>query len=217
MTEADLTLLPKLLDRGYGHIYLTDAVDFSTPSTMVDAFFTDLVSKTQRRLTEVPDERALSSVAGARWTCDDTRLKCGTVCMATQGVTSRIVSDRECTEPKPELCCSCYYDAKWDCTEEGAVCKATLPEEGEVVVGDLVCEMRGTPKPEAPPVEGSVKAMCTPTAVRRGERPSAACLAQSGLKDAAVWNGATMPEIEIESLMNSATAFALALALAVVA
>jgi hypothetical protein len=37
------------------------------------------------------------------------------------------------------------------------------------------------------------------------------------MKDAAAWNGATMPEIEIDSLMNSATAFALALALAVVA
>ena len=29
----------------YGHIYLTDAADFSTPSTIVDAFFVELTAK----------------------------------------------------------------------------------------------------------------------------------------------------------------------------
>jgi len=144
--------------------------------------------------------------------------------MATLGVTTTIVSDRECTEPKPEQCCSCYYDAKWDCTEEGAVCKAKLPGAGEVLVGDLVCEMRGTPKPETPAVTESVKAVCTPTAVKRGDRPSETCLAQYDLKKAAKSSDAAevvMPELATMDLeiMNSARNYgvALALALAVVA
>ena len=36
----------------YGYIYLTDAADFSTPSTIVSAFFAELASKTSRRLQE---------------------------------------------------------------------------------------------------------------------------------------------------------------------
>jgi hypothetical protein len=215
---TDASLVETLLDRGYGHIYLTSEETFSDPSTIVSSVLAELETRSgNRRLTEVSSGRALSSVAAARWTCDDTRMKCGTVCMATTGVTTRIVSNSECTEPKPDMCCSCYYDAKWECTEQGAVCKASIPGEGEVLVGDLVCEMRGTPKPEKPAVEESAKAICTPMGTRRGERPSEACLASANLKGAAAWGGdSTMPDIEM-TLMNSASAFALALALAVVA
>jgi hypothetical protein len=223
MTQADVGLMETLLDRGYGYIYLTDADDFSTPSTIVDSFLVELQTATGGRRLEDSDSsaasRALSSVLGTRWTCDDTRMQCGTVCMATLGVTSRIVSDRECTEPKPEQCCPCYYDARWECTEEGAVCKASLAGT-EVQVGDLVCEMRGTPKPVKPAVEASAKALCTPTAVTRGQRPSEKCLAQfASVADPFTdpFGAATMPNMELNDFMGSAPAVALALALAVAA
>jgi hypothetical protein len=51
--------------------------------------------------------------------------------------------------PAPEECsCRCYSDVYWTCANDTVACKATLTGEEEAVVGDLVCSLRGTPKPE---------------------------------------------------------------------
>jgi hypothetical protein len=162
-------------------------------------------------------ERQLQAVDAAprtaplpRWSCDDTLLRCGPVCMASQGVSTRIVADEQCSEAKPDECsCPCYYDAAWVCTELGTVCMASSMGR-TVEVGGLVCESRGVPKPE---VEATAtgKTVCDPVPVPRGERPAAACL--TGFPETAAAAGGAVEEARPSLLDIEVYSFAPAAAL----
>merc|ERR1719421_2182188 len=84
------------------------------------------------------------------WSCDDTLFKCGPVCLKTHGVTTVEVPDTECAgQPLDPCACDCLYDARWACADGAVICQAKDTHSMKHrKVADLVCEMRGTEKPE---------------------------------------------------------------------
>ena len=58
------------------------------------------------------------------WACDDTKVECAPVCLATQGLVTNRVADARCAaEPKDACACAekCYYDVRWECADDGSV------------------------------------------------------------------------------------------------
>jgi len=109
------------------------------------------------------------------WGCDDTQVVCRPVCLKKVGVTTTNVPDSACAGlDAPAACsCNCLYNVAWTPsyeTPDGVVCTGTQSRTGEtLVVGDLVCLSRDTPKPPPPCMK--------PVPVARGDVPAAECLA----------------------------------------
>jgi hypothetical protein len=77
-----------------------------------------------------------------------------------------------------DMCkCKCYYDAEWVCQDDNVVCMAKRGVAASVV-GDLVCETRGTKKPSCAQ---------TPMPTTRGSFPTEQCLT--------TWGTTVAPEV----------------------
>jgi hypothetical protein len=172
-----------LFDRGYGFVHLHSAADYSTPSVhLAEVLAAVARQKTGgRRLG-----RSLTSSSPTyRWGCDDALVACAPVCLQTTGLSTVKVPASECAGAPLDPCgCDCIYDAEWACDAGGAAaCFAKDTRAGDDLreVADVVCEMRGTPKP-------SFDAGCYVMGTGRGEAPSAECRAQS--EAAGAWRAA---------------------------
>jgi hypothetical protein len=179
VTEAtDVATIDTLVDRGYGHVYLTSAADFSTFSTMTAAVLTKLESIATRRLQETDRRLAASEPF---WGCDDTLFECSPICMKQDGPVTTKVADTLCTAAPMDQCsCKCYHAAQWTCEGDAVVCKAKYGEGELEVVGDKVCETRagyGVTKPVSTE-ELRVASQCEPITDMRGSAPTAECIAQ---------------------------------------
>lgn len=169
-----------LFDRGYGYVFLTDHDGYDAPSSytpqLLNAIATVKAGGAVRRLED-------RQTATYSWGCDDTLLECSPICLAQAGPVTTIAHKAKCAgEPVDPCKCECQYDAEWKCEKanyrrqtadggEGAftpVCVATRKLE-RMVVGDLVCLNRGSPKPECVS-EKSEKTI-------RGTWPTDQCLA----------------------------------------
>jgi len=175
MTET----LDKLVDRGYGYIYLHDTAFFNTTSDYLDSLIAGIgAKKTTRRLRGLQAQD--DGVTTTQYECDDTLFECQPVCMQTKGVTRSKVSDETCSGAKPTHCnCRCYHDAFWTCENNAVVCKATMSGGEEQTVGDLVCITRGTPKPDwDPTAQTRTAGQCEPLEVEQTRRPTEQCMAE---------------------------------------
>lgn len=175
VAEADMqTSVDTLFDRGYGYVFMTDAADFKSASSYNQALFAAIATKKAggRRLAE----RELAATTYS-WGCDDTLYTCSPVCLGQTGPVTTIASDALCAgEPLDTCKCKCYYDVEWDCNDGEVVCKASKGVEN-MIVGDLLCENRGTPKPTVEAMEATRQAgECVPMKTTRGEYPAAECL-----------------------------------------
>jgi hypothetical protein len=178
--QADMEKHVKtLVDRGYGYIYITDkdvartgveGPGFTVKSKYNAALFTALAAAmappTGRRLDE---GRRLSDEPTYSWGCDDTLFQCSPVCLKQSGTITTLTTESFCAGEPMDMCkCKCYYDAQWVCQDDNVVCMATRHVEASVV-GDMVCENRGTKKPSCDK---------TPMTTTRGSFPTEQCLAQ---------------------------------------
>jgi hypothetical protein len=197
MDEVDSADMQKrvdtLFDRGYGYVFLTDEVGFNTSSSYNVALLAAIAKTagvTDRRL----QARALSTVT-YEWSCDDTGFQCSPVCLAQDGPVTTIASKAKCAgEPLDPCECKCYYDAAWVCSNGEVVCQATKGIE-TMIVGDLLCENRGTPKPSFEALSNQRQAgECERRPTTRGQFPIKQCLTQ--------WATTTTdkpePEVEVE-------------------
>jgi hypothetical protein len=194
--ESNLTaVVEMLIDRGYGNIYVTDQDGFNATSTYNAKLFQALANASagvvwppsgERRQRRLQSARSLqeSPKTTYKWGCDDTLFACSPVCLGQTGVMTTIAEEVNCAgEPMDPCQCKCYYDAQWVCTdssEQLVECQAKRGVLEAVVVGDLVCENRGTPKPACG---------ATPKPTTRGSFPTQQCLEQ--------WVTTAMPE-EVE-------------------
>jgi hypothetical protein len=177
-----------LVDRGYGYIYVTDKVvkrgtvdgpGFTVKSKYNAALFaalaTAMVPPADRRLEE---GRRLSDEPTYSWGCDDTLLQCSPVCLKQNGAVTTLTSESMCAGEPMDMCkCKCYYDAEWVCQDDNVVCMAKRGVAASVV-GDLVCETRGTKKPSCAQ---------TPMPTTRGSFPTEQCLT--------TWGTTVAPEV----------------------
>jgi hypothetical protein len=172
--------LAKLVDRGYGYVYLHDVANFTTESADLGAVIAGInaikVSPQLRRLRGLQTQD--DGVTTTQYECDDTLFECQPGCIQTKGVTRSKVSDASCSGVKPTDCnCRCYYDAFWTCESDAVVCKAIMSGGEEQTVGDLVCITRGTPKPAwDPKAETRTAGQCEPLDVEQTRRPTEQCL-----------------------------------------
>jgi hypothetical protein len=167
-----------LFDRGYGYLYIHSEPELNVSSTHLPKFFRELggLVSTMRQLSET--DTAGPGVPALKYACDDTLFSCEPVCMETLGLVTTLVPDAKCSSlPRPDPCsCRCYYDAVWVCQGGVVACQASVTGGGAPqVVGDLVCEGRGTPKPTWRPEE-RVAGACEPIRTARGLRPAPECL-----------------------------------------
>jgi hypothetical protein len=174
VTDAtDVSAVSKLIDRGYGYVYVTSEEGFDTKSSLMTAMITELEGT--RRLQG--SERRLQASAPF-WGCDDTLFECKPICMKQMGMVTTKVSDTLCSAAPLDQCsCKCLHSAQWTCEESAVVCKARYGHEGLKTVGDKVCETRGAPKP-ANVAELRVASFCEPVTEMRGSAPTATCLEQ---------------------------------------
>jgi len=167
-----------LFDRGYGYVFVTDKAGFKTSSSyntdMLAAIEAQKAKPVGRRL----QERELSTSTYS-WGCDDTRYHCSPVCLAQDGPVTSIASDAQCANAPVDPCqCQCYYSAEWICSNGEVACQATKGIE-TMIVGDLLCENRGTPKPTFEEMSNQRQAgECESLPTTRGEYPIAQCLTQ---------------------------------------
>jgi hypothetical protein len=170
------TVVDTLLDRGYGYVFCTDKVGFKLSSSYNKELLTAIAAKKAagRRL----QERELSTPTYS-WGCDDTRFHCSPVCLAQDGPVTTIASDAKCADAPVDPCqCKCYYEAAWVCNNGEIVCQATKGIE-TMIVGDLLCENRGTPKPTFEEMSNQRAAgECEPMPTTRGQYPIQQCLTQ---------------------------------------
>jgi hypothetical protein len=183
LEDAYPDILSTLVDRGYGYIYITDQDGFNTTSTYNAAFFGSLAgaaepASSERRLQK--EARRLQDTTYS-WGCDDTLLHCSPICLAQTGVVTTISDESMCAGAPMDACkCKCYYDAKWECQGGSVVCMASRGIEPPAVVGDLVCETRGTPKPTLEQMKDNQRQAgeCEPLPTTRGWYPTKQCLTQ---------------------------------------
>jgi hypothetical protein len=174
--QADVSAVSTLFDRGYGYVYLTSEPGLETKSTMMTALIAEIESTSTRRKLQA---RRLEASAPF-WGCDDTLFHCKPICMKKQGVTTVKVNDNQCAgEPQDPCACKCYHEAQWTCEGDSVVCKARYGAGELEVVGDKVCESRGSEKPESAE-ELRVASTCEPDKDMRGDSPTEECLAQWG-------------------------------------
>jgi hypothetical protein len=178
VTEAtDVSAVETLVDRGYGWIYITSEVGFSTKSTLA---MSDLLAALESPATRRKLRERRLEASAPYWGCDDTLLECKPICMKQMGVVSTRVSDTLCASAPIDQCaCKCFHEAQWTCEGSSVVCKAKYGAGELQTVGDKVCETRGAPKPSST-AELSVASKCEPVTEMRGSAPTAECLAQWG-------------------------------------
>jgi hypothetical protein len=159
-------------------------------------------------------------------------LQCSPVCLKQNGPVTTLTSESMCAGEPMDMCkCKCYYDAEWVCKDDSVVCMAKRGVEASVV-GDLVCETRGTPKPTVEQMENSRQAgECIPMKTTRGGYPTAQCMdiwattvapeepsqepeepSQEPSTEEEVEDGAQL-EIKVDDSFSAVTAFALAVLL----
>jgi hypothetical protein len=176
VTEAaDTSNITKLVDRGYGWIYLTSEPGLASKSSITPGVLDALEAMTTTRRLQ---GRRLVASEPAFWGCDDTLLECQPICIRQVGAVTTKVSDALCAgEPIDPCACKCYHEAQWTCEGSAVVCKARLGAAPLEIVGDKVCEMRGAPKPTSS-AELRIASECEPMTEMRGSAPTAECLAQ---------------------------------------
>jgi hypothetical protein len=193
--EGDMqSTLNTLFDRGYGYVFLTDKDGFLESSKynlkLLDAIYT---KKTTGLSGFEPEERRLDSerrllenkkpvnTEGLRysWGCDDTLYHCSPVCLSQNGPITTIAANDKCADAPLDMCkCKCYYNAAWTCSNGEVVCQATKGIE-TMIVGDLLCENRGTEKPTFEQLSEQRQAgECEPLPTTRGQFPVEQCLTQ---------------------------------------
>jgi hypothetical protein len=195
LASADVaTTVDTLFDRGYGYVFLTDQAGFKTSSTYNTDLLAAIAAKEAagRRL----QDRQLSTPKYS-WGCDDTRLHCSPVCLAQDGPVTTIAQNAKCADAPVDPCqCKCYYDAAWTCIDgevgseknrtnatrtkmsKKVVCQATKGIE-TMIVGDLLCENRGTPKPTFEEMSNQHQVgECQRLPTTRGQFPIQQCLTQ---------------------------------------
>jgi hypothetical protein len=170
-----------LFDRGYGYVFVTSQAGFKTSSkseyvaAMLAAIEAQKTNPVGRRL----QDREWLSALTYSWGCDDTRYHCSPICLAQDGPVTSIASDEKCANAPVDPCqCKCYYAAEWSCSNGEVVCQATKGIE-TMIVGDLLCENRGTLKPTFEEMSNQRQAgECEPLPTTRGEYPIEQCLTQ---------------------------------------
>jgi hypothetical protein len=188
-----------LFDRGYGYVFLTDEVGFNTSSSYNTELLTAIKEKKGRRL----QARELSTVT-YEWSCDDTGFQCSPVCLAQDGPVTTIASKTKCAGAPLDPCeCKCYYDAAWVCSNGEVVCQATKGIE-TMIVGDLLCENRGTPKPSFEALSNQRQAgECERRPTTRGQFPIQQCLTQWATTTPAPEK---VEEVEVDTVEESTVA-----------
>jgi hypothetical protein len=182
-------IVDAMFDRGYGYVFLTDKSDFKTSSSYVKDLLSTIYGQKSRRLLAA--DRQLSQPKYS-WGCDDTGYHCAPVCLAQNGAVTTIAAEENCADAPMDICkCKCYYDAAWACHKGKVVCQATKGVETRMV-GDRLCESRGTPKPRFEDLSTSVRQAgeCEPVPTTRGDYPLHQCLTQ--------WATTTTPQPEPE-------------------
>jgi hypothetical protein len=182
-------LASKLYDRGYGIVHMHSASDFSVePADLQTVLDRVTAQKTGgRRLTEA--RRLQTNTPTYSWSCDDTLFKCGPVCLKTHGVSTVEVPDTECAgQPLDPCACDCLYDARWACADGAVICQAKDTHSMKHrKVADLVCEMRGTEKPEFDSFTMRTADECVEVPTARGNVPTQECRDQyTAAKDEAL-------------------------------
>jgi sugar lactone lactonase YvrE len=161
-----------LLDRGYGYVFVTSEMHFSTPPAETAAVLETLASHQGRRLQALPPSGNRDTFS---WGCDDTLLECRPVCFKTRGRVMTRVADARCGDlTRDECSCKCYFDAEWRCVDSSVVC--SVRESGTFVrrtVGDGVCTSRGTDKPSYEELTST--GVCEPLPTERGSSPPVNC------------------------------------------
>merc|ERR1719331_2559297 len=178
-----------LYDRGYGIVHMHSASDFSVePADLQTVLDRVTAQKTGgRRLTEA--RRLQTNTPTYSWSCDDTLFKCGPVCLKTHGVSTVEVPDTECAgQPLDPCACDCLYDARWACADGAVICQAKDTHSMKHrKVADLVCEMRGTEKPEFDSFTMRTADECVEVPTARGNVPTQECRDQyTAAKDEAL-------------------------------
>lgn len=167
------SLVEALVDRGYGYVYTTSASDFTEVSEITGDMLTKLEEIAEDGLP-APVARRLSELESAPtafWSCDDTLVECAPVCLKTTGLVTNRVSEKQCAHlPKDECACAgkCYHNAEYRCYGLEIKCFAQRGLEEATIVGDMVCSMRGTPKPDELPD-------CEPLKASVGSLPLGEC------------------------------------------
>jgi len=212
------TKLTTLVDRGYGYVYLHSAAAFDTTSGHLATLVTELgkaATSKKRRLGDRALQGQDDGVTAIKWGCDDTLFHCAPVCLETVGVTTTTVAASKCADltPPDECSCRCFYEAEWVCTEDGrVVCQARVSGEDEpLVVGDLVCASRGTPKPDLA-AELRAAGSCPSTPVARGMRPAQKCLPETQTQAASEWALDQSIDLILNGAVHAGAALALLLA-----
>merc|ERR1719420_155581 len=190
--QADTAAMAKLVDRGYGYVYVTGTDgggEFDVESSLFDKVIASLevanftsgeFSDYKDRRMEDDEGRRLQTSGETFWGCDDTLLECKPICMKQMGMVTSKVSDTLCAAAPMDQCsCQCLHEAQWTCEDDAVVCKARFGAGPLETVGDLVCETRGAPKPASPAVL-RIANMCEPMTEMRGDAPAAECLVQWG-------------------------------------
>jgi len=178
VTAGDASVVPTLVDRGYGYVFVTSEAGFDTKSTITADLFSAISAVGSRRL----EGRSLTASASATyWGCDDTLMECKPVCLKQTGVVTTKVADKHCAgAQQPDECsCKCFHNVQYACDGDSVVCKAKHGAGELQTVGDKVCETRGAEKP-ASVEELRVASQCEPMTEMRGSVPTEQCLAQWG-------------------------------------
>jgi hypothetical protein len=168
----------KLIDRGYGWVYLTSESGFDTESEILSDLISAVQTKTNpSKLRKLQQARRLEA-SSPFWGCDDTLFECKPICLQEHGQVTNKVSSQLCAgAPQDQCACKCFHEAQWTCEGDSVVCKARFGAGDLETVGDKVCETRGAPKP-ASPAELRIASTCKPITEMRGSAPTAECLAQ---------------------------------------
>jgi hypothetical protein len=166
------TTTSAMLDRGYGYVFVTSEMHFSTPPTETAAVLDTLASHQSRRLQALPPSGNRDKFG---WGCDDTLLECRPVCFKTRGRVTTRVADARCGDlTRDECSCKCYFDAEWRCAGSSVVC--SVRESGTFArrtVGDGACTSRGTDKPTYEALTRT--GVCEPLPTERGSSPPVSC------------------------------------------
>jgi hypothetical protein len=188
-------LVEALVDRGYGYVYTSSASNMREPNaimaTMLDKLQKIAVDGGGLAADDVTSRR-LSTVEVAReafWSCDDTLVECSPVCLKTTGRVTNRVSNKQCQHLPTDTCAcagKCFHKAEWRCYGIEIKCFAQTGRDDAKLVGDMVCDMRGTPKPEELPG-------CEPLPASVGSLPADECLRKA-------------PEVTTEAPVSSTTA-----------
>jgi len=225
--------LEVLFDRGYGYVYLHSEEDYGSTSTHLSALITGIgaVSKSDKSLSSnignwkgpAPGSRRKlqedDGITRRTWGCDETMMQCRPVCLESNGLITSIVQSKLCGDPSEDMdecSCPCYYDAYWTCAEDTVVCMATRTgQEGPSVVGDLICENRGTPKPVFTQEQRHAGACAKKPAAMGTTPPTSICL-ERAKRAKAVMKGAQPGEDMKWDLGNDLMASSVSIALAAV-